>query len=347
MALSPLECIKEHDIHIMSWNVNNDRRIELPGLINKLFPELLFSARLQLIMTTICSINPDIMLLQEMNQEGVQIMKQNLEKEGYTVAIGAYCDNPLAFWHLTAWSSRFERLEAFQRYFTRTPTKPTSSTISKEDKLANNFGEEFEKSTLIVTLRERETGRIMVLSNNHFGLRNPYKQISAELLVAFLRDYTTYIQSRYSKPELIIGGDFNTFENDTHKQMISDYASCVSTCALSKDLTGTIGSEMFSSFAITPYDLFGLTKEANEHLTENPTEIREHPEMLSRDPFCGILDHVFSSMKAKNKFYFVPDVNVFDNKEKRKHAHTQALKEHIPLTPSDHLPLVVDLICQN
>ena len=321
---------------IFTWNINDDRRVQLGGFANKTHEKWSIQNRLPEIidfLTTKYS-GMDIYCLQEMSRSTCAKIKKEMEENGYKCIEGQYSSDEEAYMLLTILNTNVKYLSHKITYYNKNMKTPTFTSeqykcyksLEKTDKkkfeemkaklLVENLGRDFETSCLSVDIKYNDLQ--FTIHNTHLGTQKEQKMKACHLLVNDI--------DKNSRQSIIICGDFNTFVEDYDEQMniFKGY----------NDLTESIET----TFHFYPYDFACGGKEKDEMKLLKENELIEYinkKNMQRKSPFGGHLDHIFSIEPVKFKTT-CPEYNTIKN-------NTDKLLQG-PIIPSDHLPLICEII---
>ena len=338
------------DISILSWNINTDRRVEyINGYAHYAFDGFTLKNRLNGIEEYLRHKNATIVSLCEVNPDYKEDIFNVLNRLGYKINCGACAPNqsPDMSFYLIEGYKEYELtlINSYMHWFTATPTialKPENRYERQTykpfvDSVMSEFQEEYERGSLI-SIYQRNNGSVFVHSMNHFGLRDPYKIKSCEIL----RDHLEEIRSHDENIGIVVSGDFNTFPTsvDAWDWKILSPLTNIGFCYAINGKTNT-----FNSY---PYDL-GISRNQKEKDSvdaclekakqmANKREIRElfwDTLIKNRgDIIKGALDHVLIwNINVKN--CYVDLMDTVENLDMKKNTI-----EGIPSMLSDHLPTI-------
>jgi endonuclease/exonuclease/phosphatase family metal-dependent hydrolase len=364
-------------LKVLTWNVNSDRKVE-SGFATATHEAWKFSNRLNAIVDQVISVDPDVAMIQELDSSSMVSLGDAMKERGYDVLTQAYCSHERAFVLMTIFKpNRFVELNHEGRYFTQTPNIPTprsgdaSITLEQETVIKNNnFGELFERSTLIVVLQEKLSGRQVLVFNIHFGILTDYRLKSAELFRSFVLEFKEKsVLDTNSEPAIIAGGDFNAFPDDPRTVDMMNAIKSAGLVDITNDAVHQYGENLIKletcpTFCFYPYDT-GMTPPGSkkkeiltslmadfeqEHftITEKRTMLnnffKEHGTVLG-----GHLDYIFVSGLTgfrNTRVLMTPfnnsanfEVNPADNFASLKAFVHGSNADNIPAFPSDHLPI--------
>ena len=369
---------------VKEYNLNFDTNIDKTeeGLASKAFPQFRANKRIpgaiKALKHTLEKELPDIVHIQECRKfttvlgeevDSFTPFKTLLESKGYKVLVAPY--NPhgeRAFKFITAYNPyryRCEKTQSF--YLTKTPDKPTThpdvTGKSDEEKLhileavkEHNFGEEWERSTFLVQLRDKKTNVLISDFNVHLALPLDHKIKASRLMFQLIKQ----VLMEHPNSKIIAGGDWNTFPNIGGPEQLRILESDGILKDAVQNITLANGLPVNTTFVCYPYD-FG---EENERLTHegivarletlSPEQYKNGIEntfenecfaLGSKDGFK--LDHIFYHGFARSTCVLLPTPQFGEPKGGyTEESIKRYILEHIdqgPAFSSDHQPTLTTL----
>jgi endonuclease/exonuclease/phosphatase family metal-dependent hydrolase len=219
----------KEEIKFVSWNIDtNIGRME-EGLARETHPMWRIHNRMKSIQEEILKLSPDILQIQEARAftnkfgevvDSVTPLVDFLREHGYEVQVGDYNPTDKAFKYITAYKiDRFESTGSKLKYFTKTPDAATDHT-DHQNKLTeikeHNYGDEWERCTFIVSLKDKVTGDFISAFNVHLNISEMHRLKASELLIEFVREEL----NNYPNNKIVIAGDFNSFPDRKGEEQI-------------------------------------------------------------------------------------------------------------------------------
>lgn len=353
-----------------TFNIDTNIGLLIEGLAREAYANWSVKFRMKLICNKIQNLDLDVIQIQEarkfkskFNEEvdSYEVLVSFLESIGYSVEHQGYNPSARSFKYITAYKKdKFEFIDSKLKYLTLTPDAPTDhDNLSIDEIYKNNLGVEWERSTLIVNLKQLSTGREIAFFNVHLGIPEQHRLESTKLLHTIV-DNTIKEKGNIG---IFISGDFNTFPNSKgkeQKELMTEVELCDGTKL--KDLTENLvlpnGSKVpnNSTFISFPYDFAAKASELKEEtkaldLYKVPSERKEKIDEIfynKCEAIGGWLDHVFvKGFEAKNNQAILDLANSFEPgpDEMDEHKVKNYLYEHRnePAFASDHQPVWVEL----
>ncbi len=330
--------LTEHQYMTLSikiQNVNDDRNT--PATL----PKYALSQRIESIIGD--GELTDIIALNEISINNLDMIARHLSRRGYSHRKMAYAPNQVpdrSFYHVLAWNlskkENYEVVEVVTRWFTATPAVSLVPETRVKDPILMEYKEQFEKGTLCVIIKNRDTGKHLILSMNHFGLMRPgqdkqYTNKCAQILA----EEFAHLRGRYRDAAVIAAGDFNAFTESTHIPQLCHLADLY-------DIT-PVGD----TFCNYPWDLGIMRPETKDRILAARTRLEKLTGAdyvsecirtladLYGGPLKGPLDKVLVSKDIQD--CEVRHAIDFSN-------ITLAYYSEVPFAPSDHSGFIVTVM---
>lgn len=332
-------------VTVFSWNVNNDRRVE-NGYATEKFGGFTCANRIDRIMKDLENTQASVIHLFEINRGYLQKFVDFLTLLGYECRYGSYAPNQTpdeSFYYVTAFKTDvFDLVDSYMYWFTSTPKIGLTDETRPIDMLLIDNQEQYEKGTLITVLTKKDTGATIVLSVNHWPLREKYQTTCAIMLAEHLDE----LSEQYPDAIFVTTGDFNpfpSFEGRTVKSFVessknlyieqhSDPNIDVSFVGYPYDVGLKLGSQMRSIL------------ETTKDMDAETTRCYFAGGILGAygGPITSMLDLVFThGIDEVDVTVLTNGVNIADLTEL---FETQA-KTGKPFMPSDHFATLVQFNC--
>lgn len=331
-----------NSLSIMSWNINNDRRVEFNGIASREFADWSLSNRLPAIINLIANSKTNILALFEIGFEYIHPIINELIKLGYKTIHGSYSPNQtpnFSLYYIIGYDNSVILIENHMYWFTDTPLIPLTTESRKVDTVLSRNKEEYEKGTLISIFEYN--GIRFVYSVVHLGLRKSYQIECVQMLIDHLNSF---------KLPIIVSGDFNTFPDFVNG--IDDTLTLFENagydhCKNDKDTF--LGYAYDLGAPTTPEKKIDIQTAQNiikTMITSDASyfEIRQAYVKsildIHKKPIMGTLDHIFFKNIPRSIKY---TINVIDTSIMERDI-IQLFKDKAhekPLTPSDHFALVI------
>lgn len=350
---------------ILSYNIDTNigRCEEGPA---RVFKQWRANERQRLLIKTLEQIfadatHPDIIHIQEcrlfINKFGevvdsVTPIKNFLVVNGYTVLESQYNPSDRSFIYMTAFlADKFDLVSKQVKYFTATPDEPTvhpdmkDMSIDEQKEIIinlkkHNFGEEWERSTFIVELKDKLLGNTIHCFNVHVGLSPAHRIACSELIDKFAKEIICR-----SSDKIIVTGDFNTFPDQPEetKQQLEKLATNMTEVSQPVLPNGAVADFSFIYF---PYD-YGANDSKYRSQIENTADDAKRELMVGiykeNAAIGGLLDRIFyyGFNTAVSKLLIVPLYNDLVNyTDAEMHKYVLAHVDHGPAFASDHQPIL-------
>jgi hypothetical protein len=326
-------------IKILSWNINNDRRVE-SGYAKVAFDNWTFAMRFPEIIRLSVKENPTIISFCEIDANYVEQVKQKLGEHGYKSVSGAYSPNQIpdgSMYFVTAYKSVLELVSFSMFWFTSSHTTPLTPETRMTDDLLIRMNEQYEKGSLI-TYFKKPDGTFLIHSANHWGLREAYQKIGSDMLASFFEGFLEVAKIIGIKVQVVLSGDFNTFSQLNGK-----------TIAPLSHFNQHIDPVTKFSFVNYPYDL-GL-KVSQDTLKSMIESYKTSSNIETRklfmncvmntygQPIVDLLDHVFT-YGIENANYRIETFDV--DIENLSDSFIKSVDDDIPFMMSDHFPTIIE-----
>jgi endonuclease/exonuclease/phosphatase family metal-dependent hydrolase len=205
----------ERQTRILTWNINSDRRVELQDDEKYKYTAIPFADFSVHQRFTYIAANIDylvkekqvsLLALQEVEDSVLPKLKAHLESIGLNVITAKYNPTPMAFNLLFAYDpAKYCFVDSKQIYLTLSGTSTDNrDSLTKDELFAQNLNQPFEKSSLLVHLRDNSNGNEFCIVNNHLGLSNKHRLLASNLLCSKLSEI---------KLPMVLVGDFNQFDD--------------------------------------------------------------------------------------------------------------------------------------
>lgn len=275
------EYFTSRSIKIITYNINDDRRID--GPIGDIFPELKKKSRAILFKHFIkneisrqgrnCIFNFVEILPTSMLPQFQNIFHLN----GYTTSFKSYCSDSKSYCFLLAWDpTEYETKFVEQIYFTESRNQCTDEqriSLSKEDLKKECMGLEFERSMPIYYIKQKFGTRQIFLGQFHCGSQNEHKKKVCNRL-------NEYVLGNPIKIPFVVAGDWNCFDSDKktseyNKEMfdeITDFSYISTFDLINQGITYTFRSYDYDMLRyMTPEQKLDFNNKLKEY-ESNPSE---------------------------------------------------------------------------
>jgi len=335
---------RSSSITISSRNINCDRRGEKGGYAHEIFKLFALENRIDKIILQSIKDLPTIISYCEVNANSVDLFKQKLSDRFQTMS-GAYSPNQMpdqSMYFVTAYDPLILTLEkSYMFWFTDAPTIPHTHETRQNDSVLKGANEQFEKGSLI-SIFKTQNKSFLIHSANHWGLRENYQTIGSKMLHSHLIGLTHH----YKKVQIVISGDFNTFEQFENRPL----NPIVNPINESEKFKHHIDVKTQLSFVGYPYDmglktnnetLIRLISENNENFTFGARKVFvDHVVQTYGGAITGLLDHVFTF--GINDAEFKIDTCGLDvSEENLNEMFVRSGISGIPFMASDHLQTLI------
>ena len=251
-------------LKVLSLNVNNDRRLERPGLIKEAFPQYSFAQRVKPLKELIKKCDADISILFELSSFGAKL-------------IGPHPTYP---YNLSQNSFRFMIITDLNIKVTSHPLTQNDlyhqgswETRKGDEYFENVLGDSFEKTLLQISYND------INIYVTHLGLGQETRLKQSQKIMSLV------------KGDYVLCGDFNSFENGTSKTYMPQIK-------ILNEGNEWLTQNFRCTFRGFPYDLGYLMNE------QEKTDFAKVNDAFSFRVFCvrmlrkygcegGALDHVF------------------------------------------------------
>lgn len=282
---------------IVSWNINNDRRVEQKDhpqfrftanafedfSIERRFPQIKKSLSYLIEQKKVSMI-----ALQELDINTVPFVKEFLEAAGYKVIVNGYNPDIQAFNFVFAFLSGKYNVtqKPEQIYLTRSGnplTKEERTKFSRDEIFEHNLDTEFEKSVQVIPLKDKDSDEYFTVVNTHLGLTNKHRKLAAELLCSKLEGR--------AEPLLLVG-DFNQFDSSVPEAtLLMEQVEIFTTHGFTWNSESLLYTNPSSTFLTSPYDI-------NRFLTKD--DFAELDSLKGKDDYVGIREFYIRKIKEKN-----------------------------------------------
>ena len=350
-------------LKFLSWNVDDDRRVDLDHnalgeehaayalakqhTIAAFGPTFSMENRIDNIFNYLNYAQQEkevkIFCLQEIQDSSVHLFEDKFKKMGLECIVNKY--NPKApgsFNYITAYDPNSHEAKEQDQIYLTTTGKP----VEGKDK-DQNLSTDFSKSSQHVQFTHKETGEKVHIFNNHFGIPNEHKLLAADMLCQRIKELNL--------EKVILAGDFNQF--DSSKKEAKLFMPQIK--IFQDDGYTWESKDLKKTFAIYPYDNRFLTKEQFNILdkikTRDPEEAASDLREFYMSAFYQLgpdeiistaLDAVFTKGLCSSTVQTLILENgseITPSKEELSQKITDYYRNGKIFSPSDHFPILSDI----
>lgn len=227
---APVQALdKSSSFVVASYNIDTNVTRTEEGFIRDSNPDWRVMNRMPLICNHLRQIikecSPAVIQIQEGRKfiarqgdlvDSVTPLVEFFESEGYQVRHERYNPSDRAFSYITAVKREYTIESVESKYFTIDGLITNHETASRDEAKTRGFGDEWERSAFVTTLRDGD-GQLYHVFNVHLSVVFKTKIESCRLLQQWSAEYI----EKNKDARIVITGDFNTFSDDIDNPQIA------------------------------------------------------------------------------------------------------------------------------
>ncbi|MFI4919065.1 MAG: hypothetical protein ACHP65_05880 [Legionellales bacterium] len=246
-----------------------------------------------------------IFALQEIEDAIVPNLKRFWNEHNYKVIVTRYNPDKMSLSFVFAYDPAVYDAEELPQVYLTKNGLPWQAELGKEseitqERIEHNLGNDHTRSSQMIQLTHKGTGKTVVISSNHFALLNNHKLMAAEKLCNELEKI---------KYPLIVLGDFNQFDKTKVNELFPEqidifkkYGFCWESEELSTKTPG-------ATFLPYPYDILFLLPEAKRNAYKNLLDELTRAEK-------GLGDYDVNSCRESIRMFFLGEIKTLNEEGK-------------------------------